>query len=795
MNMKGRRMYDDGGVVANTILDQLGGAGRLRMMTGAYNFRDLGNGLSFRIKNQRANYIKIVLTPMDLYDVEVGRVRGTTYKVVNSAEGLFFDQLKPFIEKSTGMYLSLFENGGYIKQNKDFGDGEGVVELKYKVDKDEQSIEVDETTKQYLVELGIVRERMMRKLRNSYIFWYDELYPSELEELEEFFEDSFDLKDNDRDFDDQYEMRDDYARGGELTDAAYRKRMKMFGHKPYGKTKGKYKITYNADGELQTEIWDTLEMAKDSAKRYSRMDDFADVKIFDESGKEIEFMEEGGKIYQLGDKWSDDFDYNGMLRMGLEAKSSWGSKKLQKLFDSFEDVNYHKSSENLWRAIQVLKDAESGKFSKRDIKTFGSEKQAKQNNIKMADEYIDAFHDDILEEMSSYRKGGKVKWIQDALAGKKGTLRATAKRKGLIRGDEKLSKTDLKKLEKMGGKTAKRAYLAETLSKFSDGGMTAGRWYRDNTGQEFKYIGKIDEGVDKGKLIFSDGSKRVFKSLDDFGGRPKENKIFGFFADGGTLDYKKISNVEVSDIDRDDYPDFSDAYISYAEYDGEPMTDEQLEEINQDGFFVYEAIMRRYDKGGDIEDYKRWESRYDMLSEQYEDADAEERKKIQKEMDELESKMHKSERGYAKGGKVKKKRVRFVDKVESIADRLEGTKVPKRLKKDYGGRYNREEAEEAGRRIAGAQLRDRMMEDGGTVNVYGRMKSNEYYGMNESEYTRKNTTKWFKLNGRPITQKYLPTFLEWVKSSYNKRLGRPIEIKVGHIEYSQTIDGTRRFTR
>jgi hypothetical protein len=65
-------------------------------------------------------------------------------------------------------------------------------------------------------------------------------------------------------------------------------------------------------------------------------------------------------------------------------------------------------------------------------------------------------------------KGGKVKsrWIQEALSGNKGELRKTAKRKGLIKGDEKLSKTDLNKLQKMGGKTAKRARLAETLIEF-----------------------------------------------------------------------------------------------------------------------------------------------------------------------------------------------------------------------------------------------------------------------------------------------------------------------------------------
>jgi hypothetical protein len=88
-------------------------------MTGAYNFIDLGNGVSFKIKNQRANYIKITLNSMDLYDLEVGRIRGTTYKVVATHKDVYFDQLKPLIEKATGMYLSLAK-GGNIQQNDVF---------------------------------------------------------------------------------------------------------------------------------------------------------------------------------------------------------------------------------------------------------------------------------------------------------------------------------------------------------------------------------------------------------------------------------------------------------------------------------------------------------------------------------------------------------------------------------------------------------------------------------------------------------------------------------------------------
>ena len=58
-----------------------------------------------------------------------------------------------------------------------------------------------------------------------------------------------------------------------------------------------------------------------------------------------------------------------------------------------------------------------------------------------------------------------------------------------------------------------------------------------------------------------------------------------------TIDYKKIDNIEIDGIDTKDYPDFCDAYISSADYDGVPMTDKQLDELNEDGDYVYGHIM------------------------------------------------------------------------------------------------------------------------------------------------------------------------------------------------------------
>ena len=111
---KGGSVDEDKTRVAKQIINQLGGMGRLNAMTGAYNFIALPNGVSFRIKNQRANYIKITVTSMDLYDLEVGRIRGDKYTTVVKKEGLYDNMIKPAIEEATSMYLS-FDDGGLIE--------------------------------------------------------------------------------------------------------------------------------------------------------------------------------------------------------------------------------------------------------------------------------------------------------------------------------------------------------------------------------------------------------------------------------------------------------------------------------------------------------------------------------------------------------------------------------------------------------------------------------------------------------------------------------------------------------
>jgi len=59
------------------------------------------------------------------------------------------------------------------------------------------------------------------------------------------------------------------------------------------------------------------------------------------------------------------------------------------------------------------------------------------------------------------------------------------------------------------------------------------------------------------------------------------------------MDYTKIENVEVDGIDTKDYPDFCDAFIASADYDGQPMTDKQLDELNELADFVHESVQNQ----------------------------------------------------------------------------------------------------------------------------------------------------------------------------------------------------------
>ena len=95
--------------IAQTILNQLGGISRLNIMLGLKDLMTVKNGVSFKIKfaGAAANYVKIQLNGLDLYDVEIGKIRGLNYTVKAKEGNVYFDGLKPLIENTCKVRLSL----------------------------------------------------------------------------------------------------------------------------------------------------------------------------------------------------------------------------------------------------------------------------------------------------------------------------------------------------------------------------------------------------------------------------------------------------------------------------------------------------------------------------------------------------------------------------------------------------------------------------------------------------------------------------------------------------------------
>ena len=80
----------------------------------------------------------------------------------------------------------------------------------------------------------------------------------------------------------------------------------------------------------------------------------------------------------------------------------------------------------------------------------------------------------------------------------------------------------------------------------------------------------------------------------------KHVKLFEQFVNEGFLKIKfkgktvKVDtrSIEIEDIDRRDYPDFSDAFISYAEdHKGRELSDEELDILNDEHYDIIGEII------------------------------------------------------------------------------------------------------------------------------------------------------------------------------------------------------------
>ena len=65
-------------------------------------------------------------------------------------------------------------------------------------------------------------------------------------------------------------------------------------------------------------------------------------------------MDERPHEYKPGDMFTTDFDYEGMLKAGLKVRVNTPVDVMQKIYDSFEDVNYHRENTHLGDVIEYM---------------------------------------------------------------------------------------------------------------------------------------------------------------------------------------------------------------------------------------------------------------------------------------------------------------------------------------------------------------------------------------------------------------------------------------------------------
>jgi hypothetical protein len=177
--------------------------------------------------------------------------------------------------------------------------------------------------------------------------------------------------------------------------------------------------------------------------------------------KDVFPLEEYGVFKEGGDVSYQVKHDIGEVKKAIENKTAW------KTYNKWEDRNLHSMNvvllayavgdeKDQQQAYDILQQHEKIGYMPQDLLR---ERDEISKRLFPAFQVYAA-----KEENIKFTRAEDGMWIKDAIK-HKGALRKEAKREGLIKGNEKLSKTDLKKLEQKGGKTAKRARLAETLKE------------------------------------------------------------------------------------------------------------------------------------------------------------------------------------------------------------------------------------------------------------------------------------------------------------------------------------------
>lgn len=761
------RKFADGGVIASNIIMQLGGFSRLQIMLGAYNFVDLKNGLSFKIKNPKANYIKITLNGKDLYDIEIGRIRGTTYKVVHSQEDVYAVDLRKVIEKHTGMYMAFKDGGDIVLEdayNRDeYTDEETLVFAQaYKLanggitamevlearefvgEKDWVKMKPKErlAATRYLIRTGKIgyyayanggttkarpthKISYVKKYKVKYLIGYSDEEEG-LKYYEEFYyADSKDVA--------ALEVFDHLQRQGYthieilsitlMADKGMEVQSDEQLMQKYRKLKGNYVPDWFRDmpTRYKVEIIEEIEEGYEDEKPEG--DEFA-------MGGSIQSKRERVVDYYINNEDDETLNDFGVPERALENRDKYYKEIFEKISDQFEDEEiYYKFRElNLDEASEEPdydEYADGGQMSDKVnvyvlLKPSQYYIQYGENNdtsnkkywykinghpvsreyaMQMADKYLEKYNLPFsdykigyVRRYGRYEDGGNIEATIKKRLSKSFELPLqmaiyvpSTKDKNVVISKDELSYR-VKVVEK---------YLATLFGGFNSA--------------------KVDGGfqsVDKG--VINEDAVRVVAFANPEGFEPKFEKLVNKVKEWCRLWSQESIGLEFENdlfyIEQDskfakggkvknpapDYPDFvSMQYAKGGLPDDGKLPNGKYEYVKGDeGMF----------QGNEVRVVK-YSTSYGGI---YEYNIIDENGKIKTHGAAKADRFEKQFRYFpkmAKGGQMGKKPAKFKDKVKAISKSLEGKKVPKRVRKDYGATYDKKESMDAAKRIAGSMAK------------------------------------------------------------------------------------------
>ena len=101
--------------------------------------------------------------------------------------------------------------------------------------------------------------------------------------------------------------------------------------------------------------------------------------------------------YKLGDKWSEDFDYDGMVEYGRTIDTKTSEKTIEKYADSLEDVNYHTLAKPLFD-LEVAMSGDKEKIKRHFLVNF--RRTLSKQLVEFGDEPLST------DEIYFFAKGG-----------------------------------------------------------------------------------------------------------------------------------------------------------------------------------------------------------------------------------------------------------------------------------------------------------------------------------------------------------------------------------------------------